>query len=79
MDEMMTTSDELTKILTDFKKQIETDSELKDRQVTFRARGFKLDLSKEKVKTNYSQMLSEPFDKVDWIDLLNGNLPKKEI
>jgi CRISPR/Cas system-associated protein Csm6 len=69
---------ELQDILTHFEKCIQKDKDIKalDIQVIFRSRGFHVNLRKQDVGINYSDILGEPFDDIEWLDLKNGNLPK---
>jgi putative CRISPR-associated protein (TIGR02619 family) len=69
---------ELQDVLTHFEKSIQEDEDIKalDSKVVFRARGFHVNLRKQDVGINYSDILGEPFDKIEWLDLKNGNLPK---
>lgn len=71
---------ELQDVLTHFEKCIQDDEDIKALgiHVVFRARGFHVNLRKQDIGINYSDILGEPFDKVEWLDLKNNNLPKNE-
>lgn len=73
--------DDLQTVLNHFENSIKDDEDIKklNLSVVFRSRGFHVNLRKQDVGINYSDVLGEPFDNIDWIDLKNGNLPKKEI
>lgn len=48
------------------------------KHVRLRIRGFHVDLRKEGLNINYSDLLGKPFDQIDWEDIYQGNLPTSQ-